>query len=183
MTQCVKTIYENIHSLIILKYTNSETCSIYWITCSGKATCVTDLFFFLGSPDYYVRFGVISYPFLSAVALWKSLFGRRAVQPLTLSNNVLLRVIPSKKEQNLCQNSKTKCSALWVHLGDHCVGFIGHRGRWLDQLLRKTNPVAPTLLKPCCANPIQNTLVRCMWSEIKRWVLPEKDEKALQYFL
>lgn len=51
---------KSIHSLIITKHISSETCSIYWIICSGKATSVEARFFFffhIDSPDHYVPLG------------------------------------------------------------------------------------------------------------------------------
>lgn len=50
---------KSIHSLIITKHISSETCSIYWIICSGKATSVEARFFFfhIDSPDHYIPLG------------------------------------------------------------------------------------------------------------------------------
>lgn len=74
---------KSIHNLIVTKYISSETCSIYWIICCGKATSVTVRFLLFIDSCLLARdkwdnntFRVILYPFPTAAARQESRYSR-----------------------------------------------------------------------------------------------------------
>lgn len=118
------------------------------------------------SPDCYVPFRVISYSFSTATALWKLLAGMRA-DTASVSNNVLLWVIPSRRNRIHAKTVKQTALLCRSMLETDGVGFIRHRASFY-QLLRQNNPVAPPLPKLCCANPIRSGNAWVMGKKMKR---------------
>lgn len=169
-TMCQNYLWK-VSIVYLLLYVSTVKLVVYWLN-SGKATCVTVWFCFffshrlcLGTVMFLLGLFRIRFPQpLHCGSCWPAW---ELIQRLTVSNNVLLWVIPSRRNRIHAKTVKQTALLCRSMLETDGVGFIRHRASFY-QLLRQNNPVAPPLPKLCCANPIRSGNAWVMGKKMKR---------------